>query len=63
MGEDEILFGDDDLVKLFISTASEIIAAGLAAFLIDLKGFGRKNSLIYSFALSGLTSLLVFYND
>ena len=47
MGEEETLFGDDDLVKLFISTASEIIAAGLAAFLIDIKGFGRKNSLIY----------------
>lgn len=62
MGTEETMFGDDDLLKLFISTSSEIIAAGLAAFLIDIKGFGRKNSLIYSFGLSGLTSILVFYN-
>lgn len=64
-GEDDLIenmFGNNDLIKLFISTSSELIAVGLAAYLIDLKSFGRKNSLIYSNGISALMSILVFYN-
>ena len=56
------IFGDNDLLKLFISALSEIVGAGIAAILIDLKGFGRKNSIVYFCACIGTTAFLAFYD-
>ena len=39
-----------------------MIAAGIAALLIDIKGFGRKNSLIIFFFLSGVCSALAYFD-
>ncbi len=45
------LVGDNDLVKLAITYITEIVATLLAAVLIDIKGFGRKNSMIICFII------------
>jgi hypothetical protein len=37
---------DNDFIKLTISNVTEMIAAALAASLIDIKFLGRKNSMI-----------------
>lgn len=60
MKEKDSIFGENDIIKLAISNISEVLAAGVASFLIDIKGFGRKNSLvIFSFATS-ISSLVAF---
>ena len=53
---------DNNLVKLFVSSLSEIFAAGLATVMIDYKYFGRKNSMILFFLLSSLACALTFFS-
>lgn len=50
------------MVQLALSTFSEMIAAAIASFLIEIKGLGRKNSLIICFIVCGIASFTVF-ND
>lgn len=49
-----------DIVKILISTATEIVSVGLAAFLIEHKSFGRKNSMIIFYAFGCFTCSVVF---
>jgi len=39
------------------------VGACLASFLIEVKGFGRKNSLIIFFCFEAISSLLVYCDD
>jgi hypothetical protein len=38
------------------------LGAIAAAFFIELKGFGRKNSLIIFFSIQAVTALMAFYD-
>ena len=49
-----------DIVKLALSTFTEMIAASIASFLIEVKGLGRKNSMIICYTLQGLSSIMVY---
>ena len=49
-----------DISKILISTVTEIFAVILAATLIDLKHFGRKNSMVIFYSLSVFSLLMVF---
>lgn len=44
--ENNTVLGNDKLLQLVISSISDICGAIVASFLIELQGFGRKNSLI-----------------
>lgn len=57
------IFGNDNLLQLVISCMSDICGAVVASFLIELQGFGRKNSLIIFYACQALTSCLVYFDD
>jgi hypothetical protein len=46
-----------------ISTLSEMLAAALAALLIDVRGLGRKNSMILFFALESVCCLFAVGDD
>ena len=50
----------NEIVKLALSTFCEMIAAAIASFLIEVKGLGRKNSLIICFILQSAGALMVF---
>lgn len=41
----------NDMVKLALSTFTEMISASIASFLIEIKGLGRKNSMIICFVM------------
>jgi len=38
-----------------------MIGACIASYLIEVPGFGRKNSMILFFLLSGFTSAFIYY--
>lgn len=57
------MLGENIFLKLSFSSASEIIAACLAAYIIELKGLGRKNSMILFFTITGSILTLVYYDD
>lgn len=50
------------MVQLALSTFSEMVSASIASFLIEIKGLGRKNSLIICFILTGISSFIVFHD-
>jgi len=50
----------NEIAKLALSTFFEMIAAAIASFLIEVKGLGRKNSLIICFVLQSAAALMVF---
>lgn len=52
----------NEISKLALSTSCEIIAGVVASFLIELKGFGRKNSLIICFVLQSTGALMVYFD-
>ncbi|CAD8098915.1 unnamed protein product [Paramecium sonneborni] len=54
--------GRDKIIQLVISCISDILGAVAAAFFIELKGFGRKNSLIIFFTIQAITAILAFYD-
>ncbi|EGR32712.1 major facilitator superfamily protein, putative [Ichthyophthirius multifiliis] len=56
--EDKNYFSD--IVKLAFSTLSEIISACIASYLIEIKGLGRKNSMIICYTLQGISSIIVY---
>lgn len=49
-----------DLMKIFLSTAVEIGGVALSASLIDMKSFGRKNSMIIFYTFGALVTFFVF---
>ena len=51
----------NDITKILISTIIEIVAVGFAAFVIELKSFGRKNSMIIFYGIGGFTCVVVFW--
>jgi predicted membrane-bound mannosyltransferase len=55
--------GDDKLLQLVASCVSDIMGACVASFLIEVRGFGRKNSLIIFFALCSITSLFTYTDN
>ena len=52
-----------DFVKLIVSTITELFAVVLAAFLIDLKHFGRKNSMIIFYELTAIVCVVVYLDE
>ena len=52
-----------DFIKLLISTITELFAVVFAALLIDLKHFGRKNSMIIFYELTAFISLIVYLDE
>ena len=50
----------NDLMKIFISTSTEIISVLLSACVIENKKFGRKNSMIIFYGLVCLLNCIVF---
>ena len=52
--------GANDIAKLALSTSCEIFAGVVASFLMEVKGFGRKNSLIICLVLQSAGALMVF---
>ena len=52
-----------DFVQLLVSTVTELFAVFLAAMLIDLKHFGRKNSMIIFYELTAIVALIVYLDD
>jgi len=50
------------MTKLILSSVSEMIAGGLASVMIEVEGFGRKNSIINFGILQGITLLMVYYD-
>ncbi len=57
------MLDDDNLGKLMISTLSEMLVAALAALVIYLRGLGRKNSMIFFFALKSISSIFALRDD
>ena len=51
----------NDIMKILISTTIEIISVAMAAFVIERKSFGRKNSMIIFYAIGSFTTLVVFF--
>lgn len=51
----------NDIMKILISTAIEIVSVALAALVIEHKSFGRKNSMIIFYAAGCFTCLFVFF--
>lgn len=51
----------NDIIKILISTAIEIVSVALAATVIEHKAFGRKNSMIIFYAAGCFTCLVVFF--
>lgn len=49
-----------DFIKLLVSTITELFAVLFAAIIIDLKHFGRKNSMIIFYELTAIISLIVY---
>ncbi len=49
-----------DIVKLALSTLSEMVSACIASYLIEIKGLGRKNSMIICYTLQGICSIIVY---
>ena len=49
-----------DIMKIFLSTAVEIGGVALSATLIDIKSFGRKNSMIIFYTFGALVTVLVY---
>ena len=54
---------NDNLAKLLISTAIELISVFCAAFLIEFKYFGRKNSMVVFYFLSSIAISLVYIDN
>lgn len=52
-----------DFIKLLVSTITELFAVLCAAFIIDLKHFGRKNSMIIFYLLTAFISLIVYLDE
>ena len=52
-----------DILKLLVSTVTEIFSVMLAAILIEFKFFGRKNSMIIFYFLTSFTALIVYLDD
>ncbi|KAL4513139.1 hypothetical protein ABPG72_017824 [Tetrahymena utriculariae] len=50
----------NDMVKLALSTFTEMISASIASFLIEIKGLGRKNSMIICYILQAIACLMVY---
>lgn len=53
---------NDEVVKLALSTFTEMIAASIASFLIEIKGLGRKNSMIICFVIQAVSSCMVYFD-
>lgn len=51
------------MIKLIISTGSELVAGFLASLMIELPGFGRKNSLINFWIILGITMFISYYDN
>ena len=51
----------NDIIKILISTAIEIVSVALAATVIEHKSFGRKNSMIIFYALGCFTCIVVYF--
>lgn len=52
----------NDMVQLALSTFTEMIAASIASFLIEIKGLGRKNSMIICYTIQAISSLVVYFD-
>jgi MFS transporter, putative metabolite:H+ symporter len=50
----------NDLMKIFISTSTEIVSVLLSACVIENRKFGRKNSMIIFYGLACLLNCIVF---
>ena len=48
------------ILQLVVSNCSEIVGAACASLLIDVKGLGRKNSMILCFICSGSFSIITY---
>ncbi|KAL4450949.1 hypothetical protein ABPG74_011791 [Tetrahymena malaccensis] len=53
----------EDMAKLILTTTIEMISGVLASIMIEIKGFGRKNSMINFFLIQGITLFMVYYDD
>ncbi|KAL4461092.1 hypothetical protein ABPG72_006954 [Tetrahymena utriculariae] len=57
-------FGEsEDMAKLILTTTIEMISGVLASIMIEIKGFGRKNSMINFFLIQAITLFMVYYDD
>jgi hypothetical protein len=57
------VLGHDKLLQLVMSCMSDICGAIVASFLIEVQGFGRKNSLIIFYACQAFTSCMVYLDE
>lgn len=53
----------NDFIRLLVSTITELFAVLLAALLIDMKHFGRKNSMIIFYELTAIVALIVYLDE
>lgn len=60
--EDEYL-AKNKLLQLIISSVSDVVGACVASLLIDIKHFGRKNSLIFFFMLQAMSAFSTYFDD
>jgi len=51
------------MLKLIFTAVGDIVSAAVASFLIELKGFGRKNSMIIFFVLQGMSCFIVYLDE
>lgn len=47
-----------DVSHVIFSTLSELPTVFVAAFVVDMKGFGRKNSMALSFVIGGILCII-----
>jgi len=56
------IFGDDDLSKITLGVFSELLGGVIAALLIELKSFGRLNSMKLCYSLQSLTAFPAYFD-